>query len=212
MPQAWQNGIFFQKKTTYPSEQDRPDVQEKRRNFLEEIKNIKPEHLVPLDESSINLAYTRLYGRAKKNERVNEGVKEIRFERQSILSTMPLNGKICPLIFDGTLNKELFSEYLRSQLAPMLSPDNVLLLDNSSVHRSKLVSKTLNECGIKHIFLPPYSPNFNPIELLWAFMKMSLRKSKARTRKKLEYAVVCALDSVEPEFIANWFRHCGISV
>ena len=138
-------------------------------------------------------------------------MKDVRFERQSILSTMPLNGKMCPLIFDGTLNKELFAGYLRNQLAPMLSPDNVLLLDNSSVHRSKLVLQTLEECGIKHIFLPPYSPDFNPIELLWAFMKMSLRKSKARTRKKLEKAVVHAFDAVELDFIANWFKHCGIT-
>jgi hypothetical protein len=101
--------------------------------FIEYIKNIKPENLVPLDEGSINLAYTRLYGRAKKNERVKEGVKDTRFERQSILSTMPLNGEKRTLIFGGTLNKELFAEYLRNQLAPTFPPDNALLLDNSPV-------------------------------------------------------------------------------
>ena len=166
---------------------------------------------MPLDESSINLAYTRLCGRAKKNERVKEGVKDVRFERQSILSTMRLSGELCPLIFEGTLNKYLFAEYLKTQLKPTLAPNDVVLLDNSSVHRSKLVLQTLEECGIKHMFLPPYSPDFNPIELLWAFMKMSLRKSKARTRKKLENAVIRALDSVQIDFITNWFRHCGIS-
>jgi transposase len=179
---------------------------------LEDIKNISPESLVPLDESSINLAYTRLYGRAKKNERVKEGVKDIRFERQSILSTMRLSGKMCPLIFEGTLNKYLFAEYLKTFLKPMLLPDDVVLLDNSSVHKSKLVLQTLEECGMKYIFLPPYSPDFNPIELLWAHMKAFLRKSKTRTRKKLEKAINHALNSVKLNAISHWFDHCGYVV
>jgi len=123
---------------------------------------------------------------------------------------MRLNGEICPLIFEGTLNKELFAEYLKTQLKPTLSPNDVVLLDNSSVHKSKLVLQTMEECGIKYLFLPPYSPDFNPIELLWAQMKAFLRKSKARTRKKLQKAIVCALSTVELDFITNWFRHCGI--
>jgi transposase len=173
---------------------------------------IKAENLVPLDESSVNLAYTRLYGRARKGERVREGVRDVRFERQSILSTMRLNGGMCPLVFEGTLNKHIFAEYIRTALRPALLPDDVLLLDNSSVHRSKLVLQTLEECGIKYLFLPPYSPDLNPIELLWALMKAFLRKSKARTRETLEQAIKCALGSVELTFIANWFEHCGYIV
>jgi transposase len=139
-------------------------------------------------------------------------VKDVRFERQSILSTLPLGEPKCPLIFEGTLNKELFAEYLRNQLAPTWSKDKVLLLDNSSVHRSKLVRETLAECGIKHIFLPPYSPDLNPIELMWAWLKAYLRKAKARTRKKLEKAIKYALGIVKQEFITNWFEHCGYSL
>ena len=160
----------------------------------------------------MNLAYTRLYGRAPSNERVKEGVKDVRFERQSILSTMRLNGDMCPLIFEGTLNKYLFAEYIKTSLKPTFSTDDVLLLDNSSVHRSKLVLQTLEECGIKYLFLPPYSPDFNPIELLWAQMKSFLKKSKARTRKKLEKAIKHALDTVRQEYIVNWFKHCGYIV
>jgi len=166
---------------------------------------------VSLDESSVNLAYTRLYGRAPLNERVCEGVKDVRFERQSILSTIRLNGAMCPIVFEGTLNKELFAEYLKTCLKPTLLPNDVVLLDNSSVHKSKLVLETLAECGIKHLFLPPYSPDFNPIELLWAWLKGLLRKMKARTRKKLEKAINHALSEVELNFIVNWFRHCNVA-
>lgn len=122
---------------------------------------------------------------------------------------MRLNGEMCPLVFDGTLNKYIFAEYIRTSLKPSLSSEDVLLLDNSSVHTSKLVLDTLKECGINYLFLPPYSPDFNPIELLWALIKSILRKLKARTHDKLEDAIKIALDSVTVEFIANWFKHCG---
>jgi transposase len=177
--------------------------------FQEVIKSIKIQNLVTLDESSINLAYTRLYGRAKTNERIREGVVDTRFQRKSILSTMRLSGSMCPLIFDGTLNQYMFAEYIRTYLKPTMSSKDILLLDNSSVHKSKLVLNTLKECGIKYLFLPPYSPDFNPIELLWARTKAILRKLKARTHSKLEEAIKSALESVKTEFITNWFHHCG---
>lgn len=184
-------------------------MQQKREKFKEEIKSIKIENLIPLDESSINLAYTRLYGRAKTDERIKEGVVDVRFERKSILSTMRLNGAMCPMVFDGTLNKYTFAEYIKTCLKPTLSPEDILLLDNSSVHTSKLVIDTLEQCGIRYLFLPPYSPDLNPIELLWALMKSVLRKLKARTRDKLDDAIKFAFDSVQINFIAHWFAHCG---
>jgi len=184
-------------------------VQERRKEFKEEIKSIKIKNLVSLDESSINLAYTRLYGRAKTNERIKEGVVDARFERKSILSTLRLNGEMCPLVFDGTLNQHVFAVYIKVCLKPALLPEDVLLLDNSAVHRSKLVLDTLEECGIKYLFLPPYSPDLNPIELLWAFMKSVLKRMKARTHDRLEDAINVALDSVKLDFITNWFDHCG---
>ena len=117
-----------------------------------------------------------------------------------------------PISNEKTLNKFIFAEYIKSCLKPTFSSEDVLLLDNSSVHRSKLVLDTLEACNIKYLFLPPYSPDFNPIELFWAFMKSILRKLKARTHDKLEDAINFAFDSVEIEFIANWFRHCGYVV
>ena len=116
---------------------------------------------------------------------------------------------MCPIIFDGTLNKEIFAHYIKICLAPALEPDDVVLLDNSSVHTSGLVKRTFDECGIKYLYLPRYSPDYNPVELLWARMKSILKKLKARTKDKLEDAVKFALDSVETEFIERWFRHCG---
>lgn len=116
---------------------------------------------------------------------------------------------MCPLVFNGTLNKELFAEYIKKRIAPTFLPDDILLLDNSSVHTSKLVIQTLKECGIKYLFLPPYSPDLNPIELLWAYVKSVLRKLKARTYEKLETAINYALSNIPESYVENWFKHCG---
>lgn len=122
---------------------------------------------------------------------------------------MRLNGEMCPLIFNGTLDKRMFAEYLKTCLKPTLSSNDVILLDNSSVHKSKLVIETLNKCKIKYLFLPRYSPDYNPIELFWASMKSFLKKQKARTHEKLENAVLNAINSVSVDNIGNWFSHCG---
>ena len=162
-----------------------------------------------LDESSINLAYFRLYGRANKSKRIKQGVKDCRFQRQSILSTLSINAKQIPFIFDGTLNKELFSMYIEKYLAESLAHDDILVLDNCSVHKSKLVIETLEKHKINFTFLPPYSPDFNPIELLWSKMKSSLRTLKARNKPDLNTAICKALDGVSHSNAINWFRHCG---
>ncbi|MDR3299205.1 MAG: transposase, partial [Candidatus Accumulibacter sp.] len=81
--------------------------------------------------------------------------------------------------------------------------------DNSSVHHSKLIIRTLEECRIKYLFLPPYSPDFNPIELFWSYMKSILRKIKARTHEKLEGGIKLVLENTPQNYIENWFKHCG---
>jgi transposase len=101
---------------------------------------------------------------------------------------------------------------LKTCLKPQLSAEDILLLDNSSVHTSKLVKDTLAELQIKHLFLPRYSPDFNPIELFWAWMKSILRKLKARTHEKLEKAIAFALETVPNDFIKHWYEHCGYVV
>jgi len=122
---------------------------------------------------------------------------------------MRLNGEKCPIVFDGTLNKELFSEYIKSFLKPMLSEDDILILDGCSVHKSALVLKTFEDCGINAIFLPPYSPDLNPIELFWSKVKSFLKKAKARTQEALDKAICEAFEWVSESDIIGWFKHCG---
>jgi transposase len=200
------------KKDTYPEKQDCEEVQKERKEFLEKIEKIDVSKIVALDESSVNLAFTRLYGRAPIGERIHEGIKDVRFERQSVLSTLRTNGDMKPIVFSGTLNKELFAEYIKTQLAPNWKPGDFLLMDNSSVHKSKIVLETLDKCGIDVLWLPRYSPDFNPIELFWTFMKSILRKFKARSHEKLNSAIAFAFNSLSPGFVKNWFKHCNFII
>ena len=152
---------------------------------------------------------TRLYGRAPTDERVNDYVPDVRFERTSIISTVRLDGQQIPFIFKGTLNGELFKVYVEQCLAPALSQGDILLMDNSSVHKTKGAVDALLEKGVSVLFIPRYSPDFNPIELLWSKLKAFLRKIKARTTESLAEAIKLALDNISTDDIEGWFRHCG---
>ena len=194
----------------YPIAQQRADVIKKRAEWVEKQQGqFDINKLVFLDESSINLGMTRLYGRALKGERVDDYIPDVRFQRTSILSTVRLDGSQNPYIFTGTLNGERFKKYVDDTLAPALFEGDILILDNSSVHKVHNALDSVIIKGVTVIFLPPYSPDFNPIELLWSKMKTFLRKAKARTKDNLEEALNQALDSITIQDINNWFCHDG---
>ena len=152
---------------------------------------------------------TRLYGRALKNERVNDYVPDIRFERTSIISSIRLNGDVAPLMFKGTLNGELFSVYVRDFLAQTLKEGDIVVLDNSTAHKVSGALDPIYQKGASVLFLPPYSPDLNPIELCWSKMKSILRKLKPRCYETLLDAMKNALDWIVESDIKNWFSHCG---
>jgi transposase len=162
-----------------------------------------------LDESSINCGMTRLYGRALKAERITDYVSDVRFERTSVISTIRLDGTQAPLMFQGTLNGEVFTIYVKDILAPTLKPGDIVVLDNLSSHKVKGALEPIYQRGATVLFLPPYSPDFNPIELSWSKMKAVLRKQKAKTYDDLVESMKLALNSITNTDISNWFKHCG---
>ena len=152
---------------------------------------------------------TRLYGRAPSNERVEEYVPDVRFERTSVMGALGLSGIIAPLTYKGTLNGEFFGVYVKESLAPAMNEGDTLMLDNLSSHKVKDALKPLYDKGINVIFLPPYSHDFNPIEQAWSKIKAYLRKVKARTFDELFSAMSSALDLITREDILGWIRNCG---
>ena len=154
---------------------------------------------------------TRLYGRAKKGERVEDYVPDVRFKRQSILSSMRLNGEMVPLVFRGTLNGDIFKEYVIKFLVPTLAEGDIVVMDNLSSHKVAGVKEAISACGASVLYLPLYSPDFNPIELKWSKVKTFLRKARSKTLDLLNLAIAESLDLVSVADISGWFAHCGYS-
>jgi len=119
---------------------------------------------------------TRLYGRALKEQRVVDTVPDVRFARTSVLSSVRMDGTIVPCVFDDALNGDLFKEFVRVFLVPTLKPGDIVVMDNLSSHKVSGIVETIQSAGAQVKFLPPYSPDFNPIELMWSKMKAILRK------------------------------------
>jgi len=167
------------------------------------------ENVYWLDQMSINCGMTRLYGRAFKNERINDYVPDVRFERTSVMGALGVNGMIAPLAYKGTLNGEFFGVYVKEALAPEMKKGDTLILDNLSPHKVKNILKPLIDKGVKVVFLPVYSPDFSPIELAWSKIKAFLRKIKARAFDELFSALGKAIDSIVHTDIVGWINHCG---
>jgi transposase len=152
---------------------------------------------------------TRLYGWGDKHARVEDYVTDARFERTSILATVRLSGVNAPVTFRGTLNGEVFALYVKYVLAPTLNVGDVVFLDNLSSHKVSGVLDPIFERGAFVWFLPVYSPDLNPIELVWSKVKSVLRKLKARSFEELQAALKTALNTITLYDIKNWFKHDG---
>jgi transposase len=170
------------------------------------------DNLVFLDESSINTGMTRLYGRAQSDERVVDYTPDVRYERTTILSSVRANGDMVPLVFEGSLNGDIFKEYVAQCLAPTLKAGDVVIMDNLSSHKVAGAIDPILAVGAKVLYLPPYSPDFNPIEMMWSKIKAYLKKTKARTKALLEIAIAEALGNVTISDILAWFAENGYGI
>jgi transposase len=162
-----------------------------------------------LDESSVDCGMTRLYGRARRGERVDDYVPDVRFERTSVISTVRLDGAQAPMMFRGALDGAMFAAYVAGVLEPTLAEGDIVVMDNLSSHKAKGALEPIYGRGASVLFLPPYSPEWNPIEPAWSKMKATLRGLKARTYDALVAGMNAALDGIAPSDILGWFRHCG---
>lgn len=162
-----------------------------------------------LDESGVHLGLTRLYGRAAPGERVGEATPGTSGPHYTVVATLGLKGIQAPLVFEGALTTLTFETYVEDVLAPTLRRGEILLMDNLSAHKGDQAQATIEARGVQVIYLPPYSPDLNPIEKCWAKVKTALRAAKARTWDDLVDALRDALLSVSRNDVLAWFAHCG---
>lgn len=162
-----------------------------------------------LDESGAHLGLTRLCGRAAPGQRVVEATPGYSGPHYTLVATLGWQEVTAPWIFEGPINSLAFEAYVRSQLLPSLRRGDILVMDNLSAHTGETIRQLIEAQGAHLEFLPPYSPDFNPIELCWSKVKAALRAAKARTLDALVEAIAQALRSISFTDIQNWFAHCG---
>ena len=165
-----------------------------------------------VDESGVNLALTRLFGRAPRGERVVDAVPQNYGENVTMLGALSLQGVEALMTVNGATDSDIFLAFVCEVLAPTLEPGDVVIWDNLGAHRSQAVREAVEARGAQLIFLPPYSPDMNPIERCWSKIKTYLRAAKARTREALEAAIKQALATVTASDAFAWFAHCGYAL
>ena len=184
------------KKTLVAAEQQRPDVAEKRARWHEELAAEPTTRLVFVDESGANTKMTRLRGRALGGERVRAHIPHGRYQTSTLISAIRLEGPCAPWLFEGPMNGEMFLAWVREGLAPALRRGDVVILDNLSTHKIRGVREALEAIGARLLYLPPYSPDFNPIEPMWSKIKQILRSHAPRTDEQLLDAARTAFQSI----------------
>jgi len=154
---------------------------------------------------------TRGYARACGGQRVAEGAPQGHWKILTILSALSLRGLLATMTIEEATDGNIFLAYVEQVLCPALHPGDVVVMDNLSAHKVSGVRELIQAAGAELLYLPPYSPDLNPIELAWAKLKQFLRTLKARTAEALEQAVTQALPCITPDNAHAWFRHCGIN-
>lgn len=211
-PSSYAGKALLIKKTLLAAERERTDVKAERRiwtQLRQPFMRLNPGRLVFLDETSVKTNMTPLRGRSLRGERLIADQPFGRWHTQTFIAGLRCGGLIAPWIIGGAMDGEAFDAYVCTQLAPALSPGDVVILDNLNVHKSPRAAEALAKHGAWFLFLPKYSPDLNPIEMAFAKLKQLLRKAKARTYDALWKAAgdICAL--FDPSECRNYLKDAG---
>jgi transposase len=175
------------------------------------IASADPARLVFLDETAVKTTMTRLYGRARRGQRAVDEVPCGRWRTTTLIAAITLEGARAAMLIEGATDSAVFETYVECVLVPELRPGMIVVLDNLSPHKSARVAEMIERAGAELWPLPPYSPDFNPIELMWSKVKTLLRAAKARTEEELFEATARVLQRITPSDASAWFRHCFVS-
>jgi transposase len=198
-----------QKKTGHAAEQERADVRKAREAWFEGQPDLDPERLIFIDETGLNTKMARLRGRRRRGERLFASIPHGHWRTTTFVAGLRLSGLDAPMVLDGAMNGEAFLAYVDRILVPALRPGDIVVMDNLGCHKTMGVRVAIEAAGAELRFLPPYSPDFNPIEHAFAKLKALLRKAAARTRDALWEAVAEAVDAFTPTECANHFTAAG---
>ena len=188
---------------------NRPDIRTARARWAKAIRRVHHPRLLFIDESGAKTNMTRLYGRAPRGMRVQDRVPHGRWQTTTMIAAIGRNGTQAPWVLDGPMDGAAFATWAKQVLAPTLAQSDIVVMDNLAVHKDTTASKAITATGAQIWYLPPYSPDLNPIEKMWSKVKASLRKAKARDEQSLFKAIGNAFAEITQEDINNFFASCG---
>ena len=181
----------------------------RRRAWFEAQPDLAPERLVFIDETGASTKMARRYGRAPRGERCRAPVPHGHWKTTTFVGALRLEGMTAPMVLDGAMHGAAFLAYVEQVLVPTLIPGDIVIMDNLSVHKSTAVRQAIEAAGAELRFLPPYSPDFNPIEMAFSKLKAFLKKTAARTVDDLWKAIAIGIDTFTLVECQNYFAAAG---
>lgn len=180
-----------------------------RAAWFEAQPDLDPDRLVFIDETWTTTNMARLRGRCAKGRRLRSAVPHGHWKTTTFVAGLRLTGLMAPFVLDGPINRDAFQAYVDQVLVPELAPGDIVVMDNLSSHKGPAVREAIEAAGARLLYLPPYSPDFNPIENAFAKLKALLRKAAERTVESLWTAIGRLLNAFEPHECANYFKAAG---
>lgn len=193
----------------HADEQDRPDVVSRREAWFERQLELDPERLVFIDETWASTKMARTHGRCLRGQRLRMSVPHGHWKTTTFIVGLRRSGMVAPFVFDGPVNRLVFEAYVEQVLAPELKRGDIVVMDNLGSHKGPTVRAIIEAAGATLIFLPPYSPDFNPIEKAFSKLKSGLRKAAERTVDGLWNTIGRLVDTFTPTDCANFFKAAG---
>ena len=203
---AWAD---IQKKTFRAAEQERADIAEARRAWRELQPKLNPAKLVFLDETWTTTNMARQRGRSSRGKRLLAAVPHGHWRTSTFLAGLRIDRMVAPLVLDGAINGDVFLAYVQQFLAPTLAAGDIVIADNLASHKVSGVREAIEACGASLWFLPPYSPDLNPIEQAFAKLKQFVRSAAPRTRETLWNTLGSAVGRFSAKQCQNFFTHAG---
>lgn len=173
---------------------------------------INANKLIFVDESGANLRMANAYGRSEGGDRVKMPLPHDRGPQFSMIGAVSTTKIEAAMYGEWATNGEIFLTFIEKQLAPQLKPKHMVIMDNVKFHQQASIAKAIESTGAKVVFLPPYSPDFSPIENTWSKIKNTLRKLAPRSPREFKKSIRIAFNEVSKNDLVSWFKHCGYTV
>ena len=180
-----------------------------REAWFEGQLDLDPERLIFIDETGASTKMARIRGRAKRGQRCRAAIPHGHWKTTTLTAGLRLNGLAAPMVLDGPMNGEAFRAYIEQVLVPELAEGDVVIMDNLPAHKVTGVRQAIESAGARLFYLPPYSPDFNPIEMAFSKLKALLRKAAARTITELWDVIAVDIDQFTPDECKNYFLAAG---